>query len=94
MDVDPKLKDRPEPAKAVPVGKLAGPAVKSHPWEKMLGDKKPDAGVKYAKITSLDNDQALVESGRLGVLSVKTGASGTVRFDQFESRRSNLIGPE
>jgi hypothetical protein len=45
-------------------------------------------------LTDLDNDQGLVESGRLGALSLKTGASGTLRFDQFESRRANLIGAE
>jgi hypothetical protein len=37
------------PAKKLPervsVEKLAGPGVQSHPWEKMLGAKKPDVGV-------------------------------------------------
>jgi hypothetical protein len=29
------------PSKTVPFEKLQGPSIKSHPWEKMLGDKKP-----------------------------------------------------
>jgi hypothetical protein len=42
----------------------------------------------------IDNDASGVDYVRLGVLSVKTGASGTLRFDQFESRRVRYIGPE
>jgi hypothetical protein len=30
---------------SVPLAKLEGPTVKSHPWEKMLGDKKPATSV-------------------------------------------------
>src|SRR5207253_3640643 len=29
------------PAAPVPVTRLSGPEIKSHPWEKMLGGKKP-----------------------------------------------------
>ena len=45
-------------------------------------------------LPGLDNDQVPIDQARMGVLSIKTGAAGTVRFDQFESRRQNLIGPE
>jgi hypothetical protein len=30
----------------------------------------------------------------MGMLSVKTGAGGTAFYDQFESRRQVVIGPE
>ena len=53
------------------------------------GDDTP-----VATLTNLDNDQLVVESGRLGVLSIKDAASGTLHFDQFVSRRVNRIGAE
>jgi hypothetical protein len=45
-------------------------------------------------LIDLDTDLGQVDQGRMGVLSVKTGAAGTLHFDQFESRRLNPIGPE
>ena len=33
-----------DPPKAFPIAKVSGPAQKAHPWEKMLGDKKPEVG--------------------------------------------------
>jgi hypothetical protein len=44
-------------------------------------------------LTGLDTDLMRVEDGRLGAMSVKTGAAGTLHFDEFESRRFNPIGP-
>jgi len=41
-----------------------------------------------------DDDQSVIESVRMGALSIKTGAAGTMYYDQFESRRQVLIGPE
>jgi hypothetical protein len=41
-----------------------------------------------------DNDSSGVDYVRLGAMSVKTGAGGTLLFDQFESRRVRYIGPE
>jgi len=35
-----------------------------------------------------------VDFVRMGAIAVKTGAAGTLLFDQFESRRQRLIGPE
>jgi hypothetical protein len=35
-----------------------------------------------------------VDFVRMGALSIKTGAAGTLYYDQFESRRQRLIGPE
>ena len=43
--------------------------------------------------TSLDNHLAEVDFVRLGALSVKAGASGTIYWDEFVSRRLTLIGP-
>jgi hypothetical protein len=34
-----------------------------------------------------------VDFVRLGALSLKAGASGTIRWDEFESRRVRYIGP-
>ena len=44
-------------------------------------------------LTSLDNDISTVDFVRMGALSVKTGATGTLYFDEFESRRGSTIGP-
>ena len=44
-------------------------------------------------LTGLDNSISSVDSVRLGALSVKAGASGTIQWDEFESRRLNGIGP-
>jgi hypothetical protein len=30
---------------------------------------------------------------RMGALGLKTGAHGTVQFDEFESRRTTYVGP-
>ena len=51
-------------------------------------------GISIATLTGIDNDQSVIESVRMGALSVKTGAAGTLFFDLFESRRQVLIGPE
>jgi hypothetical protein len=43
--------------------------------------------------TALDNSASSVDLVRLGTLSVKSGASGTLYFDEFDSRRLSSIGP-
>jgi hypothetical protein len=50
--------------------------------------------VSVATLAGIDNDAFGVDQGRLGALSVKVGAAGTLFFDQFESRRLAHIGPE
>jgi hypothetical protein len=50
-------------------------------------------GVLQASNTTLDNDISSVDFVRMGALSVKTGATGTLYFDEFESRRETSIGP-
>ena len=44
-------------------------------------------------LTGLDNDANGVDRVRLGAMVVKPGASGTLYFDRFESRRETYIGP-
>jgi hypothetical protein len=48
----------------------------------------------FATLTGIDNDQNKVGFARLGALAIKTGAGGTLFFDQFESRRDRFIGAE
>jgi hypothetical protein len=46
-----------------------------------------------AALFGLDTDAHGVDAARLGALSVKSGASGTLFFDEFASRRQTYIGP-
>ena len=50
-------------------------------------------GVEVSARTGLDNSVSSVDFVRLGALSVKTGATGTMYWDEFESRRRNPLGP-
>ena len=50
-------------------------------------------GVAQGTLSGLDNDAGQVDFTRLGALSVKSGAAGTLYFDGFESRRRTYIGP-
>jgi hypothetical protein len=45
-----------------------------------------------ASLAALDNSASAVDFVRLGALSVKTGASGTMYWDEFESREQSFIG--
>src|ERR1044071_1917739 len=45
-------------------------------------------GTLVSTLTGIDNDTTAVDFVRLGALSVKTGASGTMFWDEFESRRN------
>ncbi len=49
-------------------------------------------GVSAGRLTGLDNSLSEVDFARMGALSVKTGASGVLYFDEFESRRESAIG--
>ena len=40
-----------------------------------------------------DNSDADVDFARMGALSAKPGAGGTLYWDEFESRRASYIGP-
>jgi hypothetical protein len=50
-------------------------------------------GSSVATIGGLDNGERRVDFTRLGAMSVKTGAAGTLYLDKFESRRRTFIGP-
>jgi hypothetical protein len=50
-------------------------------------------GVGVAARTGLDNHLGLVDLARLGAMSVKPGAAGTLYLDEFVSRRWTYIGP-
>ena len=50
-------------------------------------------GIPLASAITLDNNRSSVDFVRMGALSVKPGASGTLYFDEFESRRETDIGP-
>ena len=50
-------------------------------------------GVAVASLTGSDNNLAGVDFVRMGGLSVKSAASGTLYWDEFVSRRGSYIGP-
>jgi len=50
-------------------------------------------GVAQPVTSGIANETETVEAGRLGALSTKAGATGSMFFDQFESRRQNYCGP-
>ena len=49
-------------------------------------------GVAVAQLTGLDNSLGEVDFARLGALSVKPAANGTLFWDEFESRRESPVG--
>jgi len=49
-------------------------------------------GTSVATLSALDDGGSAVEYVRMGLFSVKTGASGTPHFDEFVSRRRTFIG--
>ena len=50
-------------------------------------------GVLVASLSNLDNDSSGIDFVQLGVFALKAGASGTIYWDEFESRRKTYIGP-
>jgi hypothetical protein len=68
-------------------------------WRRSTGPDARDGsfqmwidGVSVALLAGLDNSRSAVDFARLGALSVKGGAAGTLRYDEFVSRRSMGIG--
>jgi len=50
-------------------------------------------GGAAATLGGLDNDTTRIDMARLGPQNLQSGASGTLLFDRFESRRTTFIGP-
>jgi ELWxxDGT repeat protein len=48
--------------------------------------------VAVSTLTGLDNSASTIDFVRLGAMTVKPGANGTLLFDRFESRRERYIG--
>jgi hypothetical protein len=78
---------------------LPGPHAVELEWRRASGAGTGDGlfrmwidGIQVTNLTGLDNDSAGIDFVRLGALSVKAGASGTIRWDEFESRRRGAIG--
>ena len=69
-------------------------------WRRATGPDANDGtfgfwvdGVSVFSASDVDNSVSAVDFVRLGALSVKAGASGTLYWDEFESRRQGFIGP-
>jgi DNA-binding beta-propeller fold protein YncE len=83
---------------ALPLGD--GPRLLEVEWSRASAEAAADGsltlwmdGVPQLTLGGVDNDQAGVDFVRLGALNVKPGAAGVLRFDEFESRRLQYIGP-
>ena len=68
-------------------------------WKRSSGPSANDGsfqvwldGRSVHAATALDNSVSSVDFVRMGALSVKGGASGTLQLDEFESRRATYIG--
>ena len=69
-------------------------------WQRSSGPDANDGafelwidGMSVHAATGLDNSISGVDFVRMGTLSVKTGAAGTLHFDEFVSRRQTYSGP-
>jgi hypothetical protein len=69
-------------------------------WVRSSGDTALDGtfhmfidGVAVSTLENMDNSASSIDFVRMGALSVKTGAVGTMYWDEFESRRMTFIGP-
>ena len=79
----------------VDVASLIGPGVKSHPWEEMLGSRKPDIGPLarkvpedffFAEFGSLSKLLDVLDSGDLWSKHLLHQTSGTARSQQVADR--------
>jgi len=78
----------------------AGPHVLEIDWRRASGPDALDGsfqmwidGSVAATLSALDDSVSAVDFARLGALSLKGGAAGTLHWDEFESRRTTYIGP-
>ena len=79
----------------VDLASLAGPTIKSHPWEEMLAGRKPDVGrlasmvpedFFFAEFGSLSNLLDVVDSGELWTRHLLHQAAGEARRQQVGDR--------
>ena len=100
---DPQAEELREKRKKeiVDIAKIGGPTIKSHPWEKMLGDKKPEIEplakmvpddyffVQFRSVTRLLD---LAESGDLWTMHLSHQANKDARSQQIGERlRKQLV---
>jgi hypothetical protein len=78
-----------------------GPHFLEFDWQRSTGPGASNGTLQFfiddvsmTTLTAIDNDQSVIESVRMGVLSIKTAANGIPFYDQFESRRLRQIGAE
>jgi hypothetical protein len=77
-----------------------GPHAIEFDWQRATGPGAGDGslelwidGASVASLSAIDNDVSPIDFVRMGAFSVKTGASGALYWDEFESRRGSYIGP-
>ena len=92
---------KPKPPEKVAVSTLAGPTVPSHPWEKMLGGKKPDVGplaglvpeeFYFAEFRSIVRLHEVLGTGELWAGHIFTQALGGARSQQTADRLRKQLG--
>ncbi|HEX4610982.1 MAG TPA: DUF1559 domain-containing protein, partial [Urbifossiella sp.] len=97
----PAPRPDPGPPEAVAVATLAGPTVPSHPWEKMLGAKKPDVGplaglvpeeYYFAEFRSVGKLHEVLAAGGLWGGHVFTQFLGDARSQQTADRLKTQLG--
>jgi hypothetical protein len=78
----------------------AGPHRVEFEWVRSSGPDANDGhfqlwldGASRATLTGLDNSISGVDFTRMGALSVKAGAAGTLRWDAFKATRRSPLGP-
>jgi hypothetical protein len=76
-----------------------GPHAIEFHWEKATAPDANDGrfelwidGTSVVALTGLDTDERSVDFVRMGAVSVKPGAAGTLYFDEFVSRRLGYTG--
>jgi len=69
-------------------------------WVRATGSASADGsfrlwidGTLMSTLRGLQNNVSSVDFARMGVLSLKTGASGTMYWDDLDSRRRGYVGP-
>jgi hypothetical protein len=97
----PEQAPKPRAKQPVPIGTLAGPTVPSHPWEKLLGAKRPDVGplaalvpedFYFAEFRSVTKLNEVLGVGGLWGGHIFTQALGDARSQQTAERVKGQLG--